>query len=366
MEYDDIFYKNVLELLREAADALSSKAKTVYSQAAVNVAFRSFHSIKGGASMVGLQELEPMLHRLENILTEVHNGNLQFDTQVIKLLLDAISILEIEVVSAMQGIQLEPFEKRQEKLLRRINEINPAGEEKKIDLPLPELPSKNRLFFLYFVLFPEAPMPEVSAVVLEQQYQEAGNLISMSLAKDGDRQVVVGCLETEMGQEQLKRLCKAADIEHIRIHPFSQYVTLESDVPKIRMRVLLLEDNVALLLLLQTVLQKKGYDTTVVKSAEEALPLIETESYHVLITDVQLPGIDGLEFARQAKKRFSLLQIIVITGETKISKATEALAIGASEYLLKPLDMVELITAVEHCQQRLMRWWERLNSLTTR
>jgi len=119
MEYDDIFYKNVLELLREAADALSSKAKTVYSQAAVNVAFRSFHSIKGGASMVGLQELEPMLHRLENILTEVHNGNLQFDTQVIKLLLDAISILEIEVVSAMQGIQLEPFEKRQEKLLRR-------------------------------------------------------------------------------------------------------------------------------------------------------------------------------------------------------------------------------------------------------
>ena len=132
------------------------------------------------------------------------------------------------------------------------------------------------------------------------------------------------------------------------------------------MRVLLLEDNVALLRLLQTVLQKKGYDTTVVKSAEEALPLIETESYHVLITDVQLPGIDGLEFARQAKKRFSLLQIIVITGETKISKATEALAIGASEYLLKPLDMVELITAVEHCQQRLIRWWERLNSLTTR
>jgi len=368
-EYDEMFFEEAFEQLESAAEALVEAEKSADWRDAVDLVFRAFHSIKGGAQMVGLEEIEELLHELENILTEIRNETIEPNTEVISVLLDAIAVIETDLGFAQRGANLESFGQRHDPLLLRIKELNPNSEPSKAEQIFQAKPSKRRMVALYFALSQDAPMPEVTAVLLEKQYQETGNLLHMGLGTDRSRQVVVGSLETEMNDEELKRLCTVSYVDQVHICAYGQCIyagVAQEELPKLRLKVLLVEDNAVLLLTLQRVLQKTGFDVSAVTSAEEALPLIESEGFQVLITDIQLPGIDGLELARQAKKRFSLIQIIVITAETTISKATEALELGASEYLLKPLDMRELIRAVEQSQNRLVKWWDRLHKWSAR
>lgn len=93
---------------------------------------------------------------------------------------------------------------------------------------------------------------------------------------------------------------------------------------------------------------------------EEALNQLEEHSPLIILQDINLPDGNGLQFIRQTKKKYPMIQFIVITGASDLDRAMEALAFGAADYIKKPLDMKVLTTVIAEAISRCHRWGELL------
>ncbi|MDQ7782570.1 MAG: sigma-54 dependent transcriptional regulator [Desulfomonilaceae bacterium] len=102
-------------------------------------------------------------------------------------------------------------------------------------------------------------------------------------------------------------------------------------------RLLIVEDEVNSAKYLARILETEGYKTEFTPSAEQALALIAREDYDVLLIDKVLPGMDGLEFLKRAKETSPDLLAVIITAYGSIKSAVEALKLGASDFLEKPV-----------------------------
>ena len=119
-----------------------------------------------------------------------------------------------------------------------------------------------------------------------------------------------------------------------------------------RKTVLLVDDDPNVLLLAGTVIESLGIEVLKASSAEQAWGLYESKEIHLLITDIVLPGEDGLSLARRIYRRQTRikgrrLQIITISGETRKEVATRSLEfLGGTMHLQKPLDWKKLAELV--------------------
>ncbi|MDO4729165.1 MAG: sigma-54 dependent transcriptional regulator [Bacteroidota bacterium] len=111
-------------------------------------------------------------------------------------------------------------------------------------------------------------------------------------------------------------------------------------------KILIIDDDVAFCTLLSTFLTKKGFDVKKVFSGKEALAVIEDTSFDVVITDVRLPDIDGVEILHKVKDFSGNSQVILMTGYTDIKTAVNAMKIGAFDYIGKPINPDELLKIV--------------------
>ncbi len=111
-------------------------------------------------------------------------------------------------------------------------------------------------------------------------------------------------------------------------------------------RVLVVEDERAQREALAQYLGRSGYAVTAVGSGEEALARLAAESYAVLLTDLRLPGADGLAVVRRARERDEETGVLLMTAYASVESAIEALRIGAHDYLLKPLILEEVARKV--------------------
>lgn len=102
-------------------------------------------------------------------------------------------------------------------------------------------------------------------------------------------------------------------------------------------RLLIVEDEETLCESLKRVLVKDGYEVDAVDSAESALKKFEEATYDLIITDIILPGIDGIELLRMIKEKFQEQIVIVITAYASIETAVGALRAGAYDYVIKPI-----------------------------
>jgi two-component system, NtrC family, response regulator AtoC len=105
------------------------------------------------------------------------------------------------------------------------------------------------------------------------------------------------------------------------------------------MRILVVEDERPYRELLERQLTKRGYTVEAVGTAEDALAL---EAPDVLLCDISLPGMSGLEFLRRLKERSPSTEAIVLTGQGSIATAIEAMGLGAYHYFEKPVKFAEL------------------------
>src|SRR5690606_20103002 len=90
------------------------------------------------------------------------------------------------------------------------------------------------------------------------------------------------------------------------------------------------------------VLAAAGHDVGGCASAREALKLIERTSHDVIITDLQMPGMDGLAFIRVLAERRVESQIVMVTAFASVASAVEAMRYGAFDYIEKPFDVEQL------------------------
>jgi CheY-like chemotaxis protein len=114
--------------------------------------------------------------------------------------------------------------------------------------------------------------------------------------------------------------------------------------------VLIVDDNPTNLKLARVVLSFEGLEVRTATSAEDALKVLETFRPHLILMDLQLPGLDGLELTRQLKADPQRRDIIVLalTAYAMKGDMEKALAAGCDGYLSKPIDPVTLCSIVEY------------------
>jgi DNA-binding NtrC family response regulator len=102
-------------------------------------------------------------------------------------------------------------------------------------------------------------------------------------------------------------------------------------------RLLIVEDEDTLCESLQRVFMREGYEVDIAGSAESAFTLLETKSYDLIITDIILPGVSGIELLAKYKKQNPIQKVIVITAYASLVTAVEAIKAGACDFIIKPL-----------------------------
>lgn len=122
-------------------------------------------------------------------------------------------------------------------------------------------------------------------------------------------------------------------------------------------KALIVDDEKDLLSSLKTHFELEGIAVDTLDSPLEALERLKVEPYNVILTDIKMPGMDGVEFMRAAKRLNPLCNIMIITAYSNMNYVVECFSAGACDYFTKPFhDMEVLVGEVKRAIERVTRW----------
>ena len=116
--------------------------------------------------------------------------------------------------------------------------------------------------------------------------------------------------------------------------------------------ILLVDDEEIILKSLGRDLKKAGYDVAMAANGESAIAKLGEKRFDLVITDLMMEGLNGIQVLKQAKKIDPELPVIILTGYGDMTSAIDALRSGADDYLLKPCDVEELLFKVSSCLEK--------------
>ncbi len=117
--------------------------------------------------------------------------------------------------------------------------------------------------------------------------------------------------------------------------------------------ILIVDDERGPRELLKSALIDKGYLVTVAKSGEEACQIFDKKQFELVITDLKMPGLNGLNLLQQIKRQSPETLVILITGYASLNSAINAIRQGAYDYLTKPFQLDELYIVVKNAVERI-------------
>lgn len=120
----------------------------------------------------------------------------------------------------------------------------------------------------------------------------------------------------------------------------------------VRGSILVVEDNVTLAMGLEANLQFEGYEVRVVGDGQEAVTLLGTERFDLVILDLMLPGLDGIEVLSRLRARGSRTPVLILTAKGAEEEKVRGLRHGADDYVTKPFGIPELLARVEALLRR--------------
>src|SRR5512140_2743686 len=127
-----------------------------------------------------------------------------------------------------------------------------------------------------------------------------------------------------------------------------------------RSRILVVDDEKNVLVTVVAILQQEGYDVDAAPDGQTALDLIRSRQYDLVMTDLKMPGVDGLAVLEEVRNTSPSTVTLMMTGYGSVDTALEALQRGAYEYLLKPTEVADLKAAVRRSLER-----KRLSEIDT-
>src|SRR5512143_3649717 len=112
-------------------------------------------------------------------------------------------------------------------------------------------------------------------------------------------------------------------------------------------RILIVDDDAGQRSLLDSFLRSAGFETVLAESGERALEILRGGDFSLMISDVRMPGLSGLETLRRARQAHAVLPVLLVTAYADIREAVGAMRDGALNYLAKPIDLDELLATVQ-------------------
>ncbi len=117
-------------------------------------------------------------------------------------------------------------------------------------------------------------------------------------------------------------------------------------------RVLLVDDEVEFVDTLAKRMKKRKLTTSSVNSGEDALEFLGQNPTDVVILDVKMPGIDGIQTLREIKQEYPLVEVIMLTGHANVEVAIQGMEIGAFDYLMKPMAIDDLVYKIQDAYKK--------------
>lgn len=116
--------------------------------------------------------------------------------------------------------------------------------------------------------------------------------------------------------------------------------------------VLIVDDEVEFMETLVKRLSKRGLAVSGVTGGQAALEQLKETSVDIVVLDVKMPGMGGLDTLRAIKNRFGLIEVIMLTGHANMEVAIEGMNIGAFDYLMKPIEIDQLLYKIQDACKR--------------
>ncbi len=125
--------------------------------------------------------------------------------------------------------------------------------------------------------------------------------------------------------------------------------------------VLLVDDEVSFIETFSERLELRDFQISKAFSGEEALQVLsENENIEVVILDVKMPGMDGIETLTEIKRKKPLVEVMMLSGHADVESAIEGMKHGAFDYLMKPVDMDQIVTKVNEAAKKKRRHEEKI------
>ena len=127
-------------------------------------------------------------------------------------------------------------------------------------------------------------------------------------------------------------------------------------------RVLLVDDEKEFVETLSERLSLRNYDVTTSLSGDDAVGKVKNHLFDVIILDVLMPGMSGIETLREIKKIKPLIEVIMLTGNATVETAIEGLKLGALDFLLKPCETEDLVAKIDKAYEKKAEQDERIRA----
>ena len=116
--------------------------------------------------------------------------------------------------------------------------------------------------------------------------------------------------------------------------------------------VLLVDDEEGFIQTLAKRLTRRRMAVEIALSGQEALERLESDPVDVVVVDVKMPGMNGIEVTRAVKRSHPLVEVILLTGHANLEASAEGMELGAFDYLLKPVSVDELVYKIEDAHRK--------------
>ena len=119
-----------------------------------------------------------------------------------------------------------------------------------------------------------------------------------------------------------------------------------------KFKVLIVDDEQDFLETILKRLKARKIDVTGAESGAKALELLRAQEYDVIVLDVKMPGMDGIETLKEIKKRKPLVEVIMLTGHASVESGIQGMQLGAFDYVMKPAALDELLEKIRQAYER--------------
>ena len=99
-------------------------------------------------------------------------------------------------------------------------------------------------------------------------------------------------------------------------------------------------------------LQKRHLNVFGAESGQQALKMMQSMIFDVVVLDVKMPGMDGIEAIREMKKNYPLTEVILLTGHASMESGIEGMKLGAFDYIMKPVNLDDLLDKIRQAYER--------------